>query len=48
MPDYREQIDFLNKSDFHISGMFGISNDDSFRMIEFDCVRVSDRFAKPD
>lgn len=45
MPDYRESIAFMNQAGFQIAGMYPVSNDDSLRMVEFDCVMVNDRYA---
>ncbi|MFM2448406.1 MAG: hypothetical protein RIS44_856 [Pseudomonadota bacterium] len=41
MPDYRHVIEHLSAAGFDLSAMFPVSHDDSFRLIEFDCVMVN-------
>lgn len=46
MPDYREMIGYLASLGYSISGLFPVWHDPALRMVEFDCVMVSDRFAE--
>lgn len=45
MPDYKECINYLVGKGFQISGLFPVTHDDAFRLIEFDCVMINERYA---
>ena len=45
MPGFREVLDYLMSRGFALSAMFSVNQDQSQRLIEFDCVFVNERFA---
>lgn len=47
MPTYEDVIRYAEKQGFAISGVFPISNDESLRLIEFDCVMVNTSKVNP-
>lgn len=48
MPDFRGVLDYLISRGFALSAMFPVNQDQSQRLIEFDCVLVNERYAKSD
>ena len=46
MPGFREVLDYLMGRGFALSAMFPVNQDQSQRLIEFDCVFVNDRYAR--
>jgi len=45
MPGYAQTIDHLRERGFDITGFYPVSRDRQLRLIEFDCVMISRRFA---
>lgn len=46
MPGFREVLDYLMSRGYALSAMFPVNQDQSQRLIEFDCVFVNERYAK--
>lgn len=44
MPGYRSVLEYLDKMEYDLSGMFPVSHDQDLRLIEFDCVAVNRLF----